>query len=172
MGGMDEKPKSPDIPLQAKARAWRSWRAEALVFPFLGPFIHLVIASRGRSDFEELLGMLIWPAIYVVVGLHLCGCRRDRVLGTCPDVALRNQMRSYAALSALSLIFLAVFEAGCVILWSAILYGNAPALFLAGVCAVAWAGSVIVSAFANLYYIFGVERAILLTKSISLERMP
>jgi hypothetical protein len=166
MGGMDEQPENPVIPPQAKTRAWRSWAGEAIAFPFLGPFIHLVIASRGRSDLEELLGMLFLPAIYVVIGLYLCGRRRDRVLGTCPDVALRNQMRSYAALSALSLIFLAVFEAGCVILWSAILYSIAPAQFLAGVCAVAWVVSVIVSAFAHLYYLFGVERAILLTKSI------
>jgi len=97
------------------------WAAESVVLPWVGPFIQVLAAPDRRDDFGELAGVLLWPAVYVVVGMFLTSLRRSAIHGAEKGSAERA-LRICSALSTAGLVCLAVFEAGMVIVISMFRY--------------------------------------------------
>ncbi len=90
-----------------------------ILFPWIGPATHWFTLGRVRSDFWELSGVLLWPAVFCVVGMYFAQQDRkhvSRVAGGRP--VTDGTLSVHWGLSAASLVALAIFEGGMVVAMS------------------------------------------------------
>lgn len=85
------------------------------LLPFLGPLLQY-LSDSGRSDFTELASVLLWPALYVVIGLYVLSLHRASLWKSSDRTPRATRLLEwYRSLSIAGLVFFALFEAGMVI---------------------------------------------------------
>lgn len=167
----------------ASIRAWQAWAFQALIFPWLGPLIHYLIARNGRSDADEIIGVLFMPMIYLIFGLHAIARRSDRLAilrgKSAPlekasltstyivcEPSAGSALNAYRLLATIATLCLAFFEAAMVLFISTSLFDRSGAHGGDG-AALGYAAYLAMSFLANIFYVSACKTAITKSTEIS-----